>query len=173
MLAAAASAYVAVPAMAQAPGTQFIGITGYRVGPYGANGAAFFSGFIDYLTLVNERDGGVNGVLSVSRRPGDESFDDLDRDLITAVAGVREAAVCAVRRGTGVTSLRAYVVVEPGVHSKGELAEAIRSSAEASLTWYKVPEDVEFVDALPRNGTGKILRRTLRGWNTEVPDDAR
>ena len=25
-------------------GTQFIGITGYRVGPYGANGAAFFSG---------------------------------------------------------------------------------------------------------------------------------
>ncbi|MFF3573473.1 AMP-binding protein [Nocardia jiangxiensis] len=94
-------------------------------------------------------------------------------DLITAVAGVREAAVCAVRRGTGVTSLRAYVVAEPGVHSKGELAEAIRSSAEASLTWYKVPEDVEFVDALPRNGTGKILRRTLREWNTEVPDDAR
>ena len=29
---------------------------------------------------------GVNGVLSVSRRPGDEAFDDLDRDLITAVA---------------------------------------------------------------------------------------
>lgn len=29
---------------------------------------------------------GVNGVLSVSRRPGDEPFDDLDRDLITAVA---------------------------------------------------------------------------------------
>jgi signal transduction histidine kinase len=31
-------------------------------------------------------DSGVNGVLSVSRRPGDEPFDDLDRDLITAVA---------------------------------------------------------------------------------------
>jgi branched-chain amino acid transport system substrate-binding protein len=59
LLAAAASAPLA---LAQAPGTQFIGITGYRVGPYGANGAAFFSGFIDYLTLVNERDGGVNGV---------------------------------------------------------------------------------------------------------------
>jgi branched-chain amino acid transport system substrate-binding protein len=62
LLAAAASAWVAGSAMAQAPGTQFVGITGYRVGPYGANGAAFFSGFIDYLTLVNERDGGVNGV---------------------------------------------------------------------------------------------------------------
>ena len=31
-------------------------------------------------------DGGVNGVLAVSRRLGDEPFDDLDRDLITAVA---------------------------------------------------------------------------------------
>ena len=31
-------------------------------------------------------DGGVNGVLTVSRRPGDEPFDQLDLDLITAVA---------------------------------------------------------------------------------------
>jgi branched-chain amino acid transport system substrate-binding protein len=51
-----------LPAAAQLAGTQFIGITGYRVGPYGANGAAFFTGFIDYLNLVNERDGGINGV---------------------------------------------------------------------------------------------------------------
>jgi len=31
-------------------------------------------------------DGGVTGVLSVSRRPGDEPFDQLDLDLVTAVA---------------------------------------------------------------------------------------
>lgn len=31
-------------------------------------------------------DGGVNGILAVSRHPGDEPFDDLDSDLITAVA---------------------------------------------------------------------------------------
>jgi branched-chain amino acid transport system substrate-binding protein len=61
LLSAAGGALVPAAAPAQ-EGTQFIGITGYRVGPYGANGAAFFSGFIDYLTLVNERDGGVNGV---------------------------------------------------------------------------------------------------------------
>lgn len=62
LLLAAATLMAPPAAYAQAPGTQFIGITGYRVGPYGANGAAFFSGFIDYLQLVNERDGGVNGV---------------------------------------------------------------------------------------------------------------
>jgi branched-chain amino acid transport system substrate-binding protein len=61
-LAAICGSLAAPPAPAQQPGTQFIGITGYRVGPYGANGAAFFSGFIDYLILVNERDGGINGV---------------------------------------------------------------------------------------------------------------
>ena len=59
---AGAAALTAGWALAQQANTQFIGITGYRVGPYGANGAAFFSGFIDYLNLVNERDGGINGV---------------------------------------------------------------------------------------------------------------
>ncbi|MBX9963301.1 MAG: ABC transporter substrate-binding protein, partial [Burkholderiales bacterium] len=59
---AAAGVAATVPALAQQAGSQFIGITSYRVGPYGANGAAFFGGFIDYLTLINERDGGVNGV---------------------------------------------------------------------------------------------------------------
>ena len=62
LLVAAAAATGAATAVAQQAGTQFVGITSYRVGPYGANGAAFFSGFIDYLALVNERDGGVNGV---------------------------------------------------------------------------------------------------------------
>jgi branched-chain amino acid transport system substrate-binding protein len=61
-LLAGAAALTAGWAVAQQANTQFIGITGYRVGPYGANGAAFFSGFIDYLNLVNERDGGINGV---------------------------------------------------------------------------------------------------------------
>jgi len=59
---AAAGAALAAPAALAQEGTQFVGITGYRVGPYGANGAAIVSGFIDYLTLVNERDGGINGV---------------------------------------------------------------------------------------------------------------
>jgi branched-chain amino acid transport system substrate-binding protein len=62
LLAAAGTALSCVPVVAQEAGTQFIGILGYRVGPYGANGAAFFSGFIDYLSLINERDGGINGV---------------------------------------------------------------------------------------------------------------
>jgi branched-chain amino acid transport system substrate-binding protein len=62
LLAVAGGLALAIPAGAQQAGTQFMGILGYRVGPYGANGAAFFTGMIDYLNLVNERDGGINGI---------------------------------------------------------------------------------------------------------------
>ncbi|WP_283178588.1 ABC transporter substrate-binding protein [Gemmobacter sp. 24YEA27] len=41
---------------------QFFPLQSYRVGPYAAGGTGFFGGFIDYLTLINDRDGGVNGV---------------------------------------------------------------------------------------------------------------
>ena len=41
---------------------QFFPLQSYRVGPYAAGGTGFFGGFIDYLNLINLRDGGVNGV---------------------------------------------------------------------------------------------------------------
>jgi branched-chain amino acid transport system substrate-binding protein len=41
---------------------QYFPLQSYRVGPYAAGGTGFFGGFIDYLNLINSRDGGVNGV---------------------------------------------------------------------------------------------------------------
>lgn len=41
---------------------QYFPLQSYRVGPYAAGGTGFFGGFIDYLQLINQRDGGVNGV---------------------------------------------------------------------------------------------------------------
>lgn len=40
---------------------QHFPLQSYRVGPYAAGGTGFFGGFIDYLNLINTRDGGVNG----------------------------------------------------------------------------------------------------------------
>ncbi len=34
----------------------------YRTGPYAPSGIPIANGFVDYFSLVNERDGGVNGV---------------------------------------------------------------------------------------------------------------
>lgn len=36
----------------------------YRTGPYAANGIPFADGYEDYFTLVNERDGGIGGVMA-------------------------------------------------------------------------------------------------------------
>ncbi|MCG8543054.1 MAG: ABC transporter substrate-binding protein [Alphaproteobacteria bacterium] len=41
---------------------QFIPMLVYRTGPYAPNGIAFANGYRDYMTLLNKRDGGINGV---------------------------------------------------------------------------------------------------------------
>ena len=46
---------------AQAADEQYFMLPDYRVGPYGANGQAFYGGFIDYLNYVNMK-GGIDGV---------------------------------------------------------------------------------------------------------------
>jgi branched-chain amino acid transport system substrate-binding protein len=54
------AAVLAEPAMAQ--NEQFFPLLVYRTGPYAPNGIPFADGVSDYLTLINERDGGINGV---------------------------------------------------------------------------------------------------------------
>jgi branched-chain amino acid transport system substrate-binding protein len=56
---AIAVAASALPAKAD---EQYFPLQSYRVGPYAAGGTGFFGGFIDYMNLINTRDGGVNGV---------------------------------------------------------------------------------------------------------------
>jgi branched-chain amino acid transport system substrate-binding protein len=51
-----------VATVAHAEPEQYFPLQSYRVGPYAAGGSGFFGGFIDYLQLINARDGGVNGV---------------------------------------------------------------------------------------------------------------
>lgn len=57
----AGAATLATPLYAHAD-EQYFPLQSYRVGPYAAGGTGFFGGFIDYLNLINTRDGGVNGV---------------------------------------------------------------------------------------------------------------
>ncbi len=60
-LAAAMVAALAVGAPAMAQDLHFPSLS-YRTGPFGASGTPFADGYQDYLTLLNERDGGIGGV---------------------------------------------------------------------------------------------------------------
>lgn len=55
--AALAVTMLAGPAMAELTFTAL----SYRTGPYAANGIPFADGYIDYINLMNERDGGIGG----------------------------------------------------------------------------------------------------------------
>ena len=62
VLLGAAMAGLLASSVTSAAEEQFIGLPSYRVGPYAAGGVGIFGGWIDYMQLINERDGGVNGV---------------------------------------------------------------------------------------------------------------
>ena len=47
----------------------------YRTGAYAPNGIPFWNGFSDYLTLLNERDGGIGGV-KIKIAPCETSYDN-------------------------------------------------------------------------------------------------
>ncbi|WP_329058097.1 acyl-CoA synthetase [Amycolatopsis sp. NBC_01480] len=55
--------------------------------------------------------------------------------------------------------VHAVVVLKPGARTP--TAEAIRGHAKGLIAGYKAPRSVEFVDALPTSGTGKIDKRVL------------
>jgi fatty-acyl-CoA synthase len=80
--------------------------------------------------------------------------------LVTHEAVGEVAAVGVVDEDYG-QRLRAFVV------RTGEVSEDdLREHVKANLARFKVPREIVFLDELPRNGTGKVLRRELAGWDT-------
>ena len=60
-MAGAVSALVPTASFAQAK-EQFFPVLPYRSGAYAPNGVPWANGYVDYLKLINARDGGINGV---------------------------------------------------------------------------------------------------------------
>ena len=62
LLAGSVLTLAAASAAAQQPMEQFVPALGYWVGPYAPVGSGFYGGMIDYMQMLNTRDGGVGGV---------------------------------------------------------------------------------------------------------------
>ncbi len=89
---------------------------------------------------------------------GENVFPQEVEHLIANRPDVLEAAVVGVDDREFGKRLRAIVV--PGPESSRS-AEEIKDFVKANLARYKVPREVIFLDELPRNATGKLLRKPL------------
>ncbi|MFB4310412.1 AMP-binding protein [Actinomadura sp. GTD37] len=76
-------------------------------------------------------------------------------DLLAAHPAVEEAAVTGVPDEEFGQRLRAHVV------ARGLTADDVKRHVAANLARHKVPRDVVFLDALPRNPAGKVLKHAL------------
>src|SRR6195952_3701358 len=89
---------------------------------------------------------------------GENVFPAEVEDTISKMDGVREVAVIGVDDEKMGQRLAAYVVKD----GKGSLSEDdIKGEVKSNLARHKVPRDVHFIDELPRNATGKIVKKDL------------
>ena len=112
------------------------------VGHFDANGLLFIDGRDDDMI--------VSG--------GENVFPAEVEHLLIEHPDVADAAVIGVADEDFGQRLKAFVVTKPGAHLT---EDAVRAHVKTNLARHKVPRDVAFIDVLPRNATGKLLRKEL------------
>ncbi|MED3728879.1 class I adenylate-forming enzyme family protein [Priestia filamentosa] len=89
---------------------------------------------------------------------GENIYPDGVEEVLTSIKGVREAAVVGVKDETFGEVPKAFIVKQPGSPLS---EEDVLSYCKGRLSDYKIPA-VEFVESLPKNPVGKVLKNVLR-----------
>src|SRR5690606_37790584 len=116
------------------------------------SGAAGFFGDDGYLFIHDRvKDMTVSGGENTS--PADAG------NALFGHPAIADAAVVGVPHEKWGEAVKAIVVLKPGEKAT---PDDIIAFAKARIASHKVPKSVDFIEALPRNPSGKILRRELR-----------
>ena len=89
---------------------------------------------------------------------GENVFPKEVEDCLARHEAVVEVAAIGVDDDDFGKRLRAFVVLRDGV---GAPRTSSRTHVKDNLARYKVPREIVFLDELPRNATGKVLKREL------------
>lgn len=147
---------------------------GDGVGEIHLNGPMVMSGYINRELIhgdFNTDDMGYvdeDGFLYILNRRtdliisgGENIYPKEIEDTVYAMQGVKECAVIPVA-DTKWGQVPALFVAFDDIDALGtDLKMIVRDYISSKLAKYKVPKYVTIMDALPRNGTGKIMRKSL------------
>jgi fatty-acyl-CoA synthase len=89
---------------------------------------------------------------------GENVFPQEVEELLRAHEAVADAAVTGVPDEHFGQRLKAFVVAQDG---QSVSPDDLKAYVRRNLSGFKVPRDVELVDELPRNPSGKLVRREL------------
>jgi fatty-acyl-CoA synthase len=95
---------------------------------------------------------------------GENVFPKEIEDLLANHDAVAEAAAIGVDDEDFGQRLRAFVVTRDG---KDVSEDELKKLVKERLARYKVPREIVFLDELPRNATGKVLKRELKELEVE------
>jgi fatty-acyl-CoA synthase len=152
-------------------GRIFVGNKGQFEGYTGGGNKQFIDGLMS-IGDVGRFD--ENGRLFVEGRDdemiisgGENVFPIEVENLLADHEAIREVAVIGVPDEEFGQRLKAFVAVRPGCTLT---TDGVKTYVKQHLARYKVPRDVVFLDEIPRNPTGKVLKRVLREWGESNPD---
>ncbi|MEU6138058.1 AMP-binding protein [Nocardioides sp. NPDC047086] len=97
---------------------------------------------------------------------GENVFPQEVEDCLMRHPLVADAACVGVDDADFGQRLRGFVVLVPD--ADGDVDAALKDWVKENLARFKVPREIIVTDALPRNATGKVLRRELATWDTEA-----
>jgi fatty-acyl-CoA synthase len=83
-------------------------------------------------------------------------------EMVYRLAGVSEVAVFGVPHPTWVEAVVAVVVPKADDTGRGLTEAAVLAHCREHLAGFKAPKRVVFADSLPKNPSGKLLKRELR-----------
>lgn len=85
-------------------------------------------------------------------------------------AAVADVAVIGKPDAQSATIVKAFVVLKPGFEATDQIRREITSIARTRLGPTVAPKELDFLPALPRTRTGKVLRRLLRARELGLPE---
>ena len=95
---------------------------------------------------------------------GENVFPREVEDLLAGHDSVKEVAIVGVDDEQYGQRLKAFVVPNDGASLS---YDDVKAYVKDNLAGYKVPREVEFLDELPRNATGKVLKKDLAGRDAD------